>query len=362
MNAIVNTAMLESSDVRHAAHGRWHRILSGLAPELEPALNRPGRHVACPIHGGHDGFRLFRDFEDTGGAVCNTCGAKPDGFAVLRWLKGWDFPTTLRAVHEALGGVVRVAAQRRAPLAKPKRRTEAEDAQALAKLRRTWMESLPWDHPDAWPLRNYFRHRGLNPNVAESLDSLRFHPGLRYYDEDFRPVGAYPAMLALVTDAAGKALTFHRTFLDPNGAGKAPVSEPKKLMRFPSDRELMGGCIQLGPPGPVLGVAEGIETALAVRLAMGMPVWSAISSTFLEGWVPPSDEVDTVVIWADLDRGGAGFTAAERLRNRLGCLGLHAEVRLPDPALLTGDRKGVDWLDVLNVAGKPGFPGSPAGG
>lgn len=362
MNAIFNPAMLESSDVRNAAHGRWNWIFSGLAPELELALNRPGRHVACPIHGGHDGFRLFRDFEDTGGAICNTCGAKPDGFAVLRWLKGWDFPTTLRAVHEALGGVVRVAAPIRKLAAKTKRRTGEEDAQALAKLRRTWVESLPWDHAGAWPLRNYLRHRGLNPKVLGTLDSLRFHPALRYYDEDFRLVGEFPAMLALVTDAAGKALTFHRTFLDPNGIGKAPVLEPRKMMRFPSDRELMGGCIQLGQPGPVLGIAEGIETALAVRLATGMPVWSAVSSTFLEGWVPPSDEVDTVLIWADLDRGGVGFTAAERLRNRLGCLGLHAEVRLPDPGLLAADRKGVDWLDVLNITGRSGFAANSVGG
>ncbi|CAI8817436.1 primase-helicase zinc-binding domain-containing protein [Methylocaldum szegediense] len=79
---------LESRDVRNAARGAWVAILGDLAPELEAALARPGRHVPCPVHGGRDGFRLYPDAEKTGGGICNTCGAYPDGFSLLMWLKG----------------------------------------------------------------------------------------------------------------------------------------------------------------------------------------------------------------------------------------------------------------------------------
>ncbi|ECS4958781.1 zinc-binding protein, partial [Salmonella enterica subsp. enterica serovar Typhimurium] len=50
----------KADTVREAANGNWLFILAALAPHLEPALRKPGRHVSCPIHGGKDGFRLFK--------------------------------------------------------------------------------------------------------------------------------------------------------------------------------------------------------------------------------------------------------------------------------------------------------------
>ncbi|NJQ95970.1 hypothetical protein HCX21_20465 [Escherichia coli] len=81
----------KADTVREAANGNWLFILAALAPHLEPALRKPGRHVSCPIHGGKDGFRLFKDAHLTGGGVCNTCGANHDGFELLMWLNNWDF-------------------------------------------------------------------------------------------------------------------------------------------------------------------------------------------------------------------------------------------------------------------------------
>ena len=81
----MNTRLIEARGVRERAAGRWIDMLAALAPALVPALSRPGRHVPCPVHGGTRGFRLFRDVDDTGGGVCNTCGTFPDGFALLMW-------------------------------------------------------------------------------------------------------------------------------------------------------------------------------------------------------------------------------------------------------------------------------------
>ena len=48
----MNANKLESGPIRAAARGRWAAVLQALAPELDAALAKPGRHVGCPVHGG----------------------------------------------------------------------------------------------------------------------------------------------------------------------------------------------------------------------------------------------------------------------------------------------------------------------
>ncbi len=149
-------------------------------------------------------------------------------------------------------------------------------------------------------------------------------------------------MVALVTGADGAPVTVHRTYLTPDGR-KAPVPDPKKLMGYPGDR-LVGGAIRLFAPGQALGVAEGIETALAVHLRTGMPVWSAVSAGLLARLEPPA-ETALVVVWADRDRSGAGEMAALSLRERLIGRGISVAVHLP-PGPIPAGAKGIDWADV----------------
>ena len=63
----------ETQRVKDDARGRWERVLPDLAPALKDAVERRGKHVPCPVHGGRDGFRVFPDVDETGGGVCNTC-------------------------------------------------------------------------------------------------------------------------------------------------------------------------------------------------------------------------------------------------------------------------------------------------
>jgi hypothetical protein len=149
-------------------------------------------------------------------------------------------------------------------------------------------------------------------------------------------------MVALVTDTDGVPVTVHRTYLTSDGR-KAPVAEPKKLMAYPSDR-LVGGAIRLFPPTPALGVAEGIETALAVHRRTGMPVWSTVSAGLLARFEPPAG-TSLVVVWADRDRSGTGEAAALTLRERLLKRGISVAVHLP-PGPIPAGAKGIDWADV----------------
>jgi phage/plasmid primase-like uncharacterized protein len=341
----VKKPTLAAHAVRQRAAGRWLGVLEALAPALGLALQRPGRHVACPVHGGTDGFRLFRDADRTGGGVCNTCGAFHDGFALLMWVNRWTFPEVLTAVARELGTTEARTCESQRGLSRPPRRKERNRESVIEALNRVWQQSLGPEDPRAAPLRAYLSRRGLS---GAELDHrvVRFHPQLGYWQGNDRGevklVGRYPVLVALVTDANGDPVTMHRTYLTPEGR-KASVPAPKKLMGCPGHR-LAGGAIRLCAPAPVLGVAEGIETALAVRLITGMPVWSAVSANLLARFEPPA-ETSRVVVWADRDRSGAGEAAAVSLCERLQGKGIPVAVRLPPGPIPIG-AKGIDWADV----------------
>jgi hypothetical protein len=355
----MNARKLESGPVREAVRGRWVPVLQALAPELEAALAKPGRHVPCPVHGGRDGFRLFKDVATSGGGICNTCGAFPDGFSLLQWLKGWRFPQALEAVDAVFGGVALIGAALSKPALSAKaqpRKSTSEDAQIRRRLAETWAQSKQWQDALSQPLRDYLVHRGLDIGVLQGVEAIRFHPGLRYHDEDGHYGGTFPVMLAQVADIQGKPVTLHRTYLTQAGR-KAPVENPKRMMPVPSDQPVLGGAIRMGTAGPVIDLAEGIETALAVRQATGLPVWSAVSAALLAGFDPPP-RTEKVRIWCDRDRKGVGEEAAHKLAERLAEKGISSELLIPPEAMLR-DGKGVDWLDVLNDYGPAAFPLSP---
>lgn len=336
----------ETQQVKEDACGRWERVLLTLAPPLKDAMERKGKHVPCPVHGGRDGFRLFRDVADTGGGICNTCGSFANGFALLMWINGWDFGRAIREVAEQVGSRSR----------KAKSRTEkSEDEIRREQLNRTWRESVPLSHSSAEPARLYLARRGLSVKVPESL---RFHAALGYFDDNHL-IANYPALIAQVTGHEGDAVTIHRTYLASDGR-KAPVDAPKKLMRHPLARQLTGGAIRLVPAGNRLAVTEGIETALAVTEAIGIPTWATGNAHLLATFQPPAG-IDQVLVFADKDRpsqqhpSGHGQEAARELVTRLWAMGIRAGAIAPALDIPEG-RKGVDWLDVFVHQGKAGFP------
>lgn len=88
--------------IKSALRGRWESVLARHAPALHPALQRRGQHVPCPIHGGRDGFRVFRDVAETGGGVCNTCGVFHDGIALLAWVNDWSISQVVDCLQDEL--------------------------------------------------------------------------------------------------------------------------------------------------------------------------------------------------------------------------------------------------------------------
>jgi len=441
----------QADELRKAASGRWALIHGALAPHLEPALRKMGKHVACPIHGGKDGFRLLhRDYAERGAAVCNTCGVKKDGISVLMWANDWSYPQAIEAVGDLLRLERKLlpgqeAAKRRREWKEKKEamathkstlpsarqesgavgerytypvsakaetayqgvkeaavvennstvpatnaletRSEtwlvdlqerinnkraASNAFVESSIKQVWDKSVPLTSQAASPFWKYLASRSIvlrDLSVLLKGDNVRFHPALEYRETenvveevDGKQVtseksvvkGKYPALICAIRDVKGDIVTLHRTYLSKNG-NKARVSSPRKMMPVPDGRAVVGGAIRLGSAiNGVLGVAEGLETALSGFRASGVPTWSLVNTTILEGFEPPAD-VHTVIIWADKDKSLAGETAANALKIRLEELGLRVFVLVPRQ-VIPPRKKGIDWNDVLRNEGILGFP------
>ena len=174
------------------------------------------------------------------------------------------------------------------------------------------------------PIEAYLASRGL---TCSPPPSLRFHSGLKHPSG-----GIWPSMVALVTRGADDTpLAIHRTFLAPEGQGKAPL-EPAKMMLGPC----RGGAVRLGEPGEVLMIGEGIETCLAAMQATGHPAWAALSTSGLRALDLPGC-VREVIVLADGDDPGEAAARDCALRwMRQG-----RRVRIARPP------RGLDFNDVL---------------
>lgn len=131
----------------------------------------------------------------------------------------------------------------------------------------------------------YLHGRGIT--ALRNCTSLRYHPRCYYRgDEDDprdRVRDAWPALIASVTDLGGKLTSAHRTWLDPSGLDKAPVSTPRRAMGL-----LLGNGVRFGVTTDILAVGEGIETMLSLRCVLPtLPMVAALSANHLAALVLP---------------------------------------------------------------------------
>lgn len=337
--------MIDVSEVLARANGRWAEILTAVGVDEGFLVNR---HGPCPTCGGKKPFR----FDDKGGegtSYCTHCGAR-NGVQLLREVSGLEFIPAIREIARILGGdferenVVRIAH----PGVIRSAMTAEETEIARVRLIKAWRSSFSGQGA-VEPVARYLGSRGL---VLPALpEGLRFHPSLPFFDEDGKRIGRYPAMLAVVSRPDGKPVSMHRTYLDRQGRKlcvKGSDGEPlpaKRLMK--ATEPLSGSAIRLYEAGETLAVAEGIETALAVHVMTGLPVWAGISASILKKMVIPAD-VRRVEIFADHDlpdRDGrrAGQDAAAFLAERLVEEGREVVTHLPQV-------EGTDFLDEFNAS------------
>lgn len=279
------------SRLQDLMQGRWRDALIrlGIDKKLLDGNGRP-----CPMCGGTDRFT----YSDQGRGMwyCRGCGHGGDGVKLALEYTGLAFIDLAKELEKMVGAL---PLQKTRPISSDNKRQY---------MQRVWNES----NHNGEVVGGYLRGRGIDHTPA----ALREHPNLEYtekIDGKNVVVGRYPAMIAQITSPGGRCVGIHRTYLDGAG-GKAPVQKPKKSL---GDIE-NGSAIRLFRPaktpagGVILGVAEGIETALSSSILFNIPTWATISAQGMERFQVPGD-VTELWIFADNDESRTGLAAASAL-------------------------------------------------
>lgn len=307
--------MTTQTKTKDLAHGKWHFILSKLGIHENYLVNK---HGPCPICEGKDRYR-WDDFKGDGGYFCNQCRAG-DGFKLLMEFHNWNFIETCRRVEEVLGVVRGAPNTIKEPVDSEKNKSNIDKL-----ITRTRLAKL------GSPVFDYLIGRGL----SKIPPTIGYCPDL--YESETKK--KYMGMVCRIVDVNGDTVSLHRTFL--TYGKKANIKSPRKMM--PPIGTINGAAIRLFPipKDGCLGVAEGIENALAAWEIFDIPCWACSSAGNLETFKPPK-EIKTVIIFGDNDLNERGKVAAYVLRDRLVKEGLKVEINLPTQA-------GNDWLDELKL-------------
>src|SRR5215470_5927776 len=164
-------------------------------------------------------------------------------------------------------------------------------------------------------VETYLCNRGIK--AVHDAGALRFHPRCYYRPDDSSSTETWPAMIAAVTDLSGAITGAHRTWLAPDGFGKAPLDTPRRAMGG-----LLGHAVRFGAADDVFAVGEGIETMLSLRYALpAMPTAAALSANHLAALLlPPA--LRRLYIARDAD--AAGDMAFAALTERAAAAGIEA--------------------------------------
>jgi Toprim domain len=171
---------------------------------------------------------------------------------------------------------------------------------------------------------SYLRSRGITR--VSDLPTLRFHSRCYYRaNEDDVPgtPGAFPALIAAVTNDDGVQTGTHRTWIDPSGGMKAKVASPRRAMG-----NILGNAVRFGTADDVLIAGEGIETLLSLREVLPtLPMAAATSSAHLAAILFPST---LRRLYAARDRDAAGDTAFGILTDRTQAAGIELLSLMPE--------------------------------
>lgn len=309
-------------DTAERARGRWREILSILGVSVKFLTNR---HGPCPMCGGKDRFR-FDDKEGDGTYFCNQCGPG-NGLTFVKKLKGWNHTEACAEIDKIIGV--------RAPTKQYVQQPQSDDGRRLAAL-----EKLLGEAGDVSVVETYLWRRGLNIAPA----TLVGHPACPYWDDDTgKMVGRFPAVLAPILGPDGSLVSVQRIY-------DAELKPRKKTM--PPVGTINKAAVRLFPVDDEMGIAEGVETAIAASLKFGVPTWAALSAHGMEVFEPPAG-ITSLHIFGDNDENHEGQTAAHLLARRLCREAASKKIQPPDIRLNIPVEPGVDWLDVYQMREKP---------
>jgi len=300
-----------------AEHMRRYRFSAeAIASALDGRPSGKGWVACCPAH--DDTTPSLSINETSAGKVLLKCFAGCPQAAVIAALKKRGLWATRRGRTQPIRPDV---------VAKRQNEREAREAE-----HRSWAFAIANRiRPAPNTLVPIYLTRGALP-LPDTRD-VGFIANLRHHDQATDEITYWPAMVCRMRSVEGLTMGVHRTWLTPDGLGKAWVDKPRMTLG-----PCAGCAIRLFEEADTLGISEGIENALAYHVLTGVPVWAAGSTSGLKAIELPA-EVRTVVIIADPDP--AGENAARVAAMRLTCDSRKVRIARPPD--------GLDFNDLLRL-------------
>ena len=285
------------------------------------------KHQACPVCNKPEAFRA--GYHTTSGEffwVCKSCTSShySGGYELLRQYHNLGNGTDVyRHIYQhTLNNVVGV----QHALQQPKQEVKVP-AELLSKSLKTnlflWGKSRPVEEGD--PVWKYLKKR--EPRLMRVPSEVHYAKAQYWESFDDKPelVGEFDAMLVRGYSPCNKFVQIHTTYLTPEGEN-ANVKNQKKTRPGNGYSSYAFRMNAVGEDG-VLGLSEGLETALSAHIMYSIPVWSCHSSSILENFEIPENLIGVikkVIIFADNDRSNVngtirntGLIAARNLAKKL---------------------------------------------
>ena len=251
-------------------------------------LKRAGRELRgkCPFHSERSpSFFLFSN----GGERfhCFGCGAHGDVIGYVMRTRSLDF---VHAVVDLLSAKPDQAPSRLPP-PRPAAPRSVDDGAAVRNVLRGCGPITP-----TTAAHLYLWSRGL----PTKQPFLLAHPGLICV-EKCRPL---PALVAPITNSAGEITALQRIWCSTS---YLPDDAQDSRADLDTRRKSLGsmgrGAVQLSRPGAVMGIAEGVEKAIAASAMFGVSVWASCGARRMARLdLPPITE--KILLFADNDDAG----------------------------------------------------------
>lgn len=243
--------------------------------------NAQGGVACCPFH--DDRNPSFSIFANNTRFHCHGCGASGDVIAFVQRAHGVGFSEAIAMLTD---GTI--------PVPEPTASDPPDNVDRIQEARALFEQAIS---AEGTPAETYLRSRGITITVP---------PSIRFAWLNYKGLGKGPCLVAALTDKAGEITGVQRTFLLPDGRGKAKVAKPKLSLG-----KVSGSAIQLDPnfvTGEAV-VCEGLEDGLSLAQIADASVWVAAGASMMAKLEFPTS-VTSAIIASDNDH--AGMMAAKK--------------------------------------------------
>lgn len=294
-----------------------------------PQINNRHFNGECPLCGKVKKFRMTRSSNGVNW-IC-VCG-NGSLFNLIMDITGNNFATIAKEIDSLIGNTGYKSEQK-------DQQTRPEIA-----LKDLHMNRFSAIHKvKNTPVETYLKSRGIY-----ELPEMSVKFSQSEYDHEYNR--SFQAMYAVATDEEMNVVYAHKTYLE-NGK-KANVEKAKKMKTINKYNLPCSTCkhehaanvaVRMFQPDKILGIAEGIETALSAHQLYKTPTWAVLNTSIMKAFKAP-DGIDTLVIYADNDSNGAGLAAAFHCGHR----NILANNDIKKVIIRAPDRKETDFNDMLN--------------